>query len=268
MKVRTLAGVLISLALSALVTPSQAQTWDRVVLTWTAPGDDSLSGTAAEYDLRWSTSAITASNFLSANRATGVPVPAVAGTSQSFTLTGLTASTTYWFAIRTRDDAGNWSGISNVVSKTTGAAPDASRPAPLALTVTSATDTTVTLSWVATGDDSLTGTAASYDLRYSTAAITTSNWGSATQVAGEPTPATAGTTQSFTVRNLQRQVTYWFAIRATDDSGNVSALSNTPSVTTPDTARPASVRNLAAGWVGLTSTSAAGPRSRRRAGTR
>ncbi len=257
MRLATLLGILLSLGLTALAPPVFAQSHDRVTLTWTAPGDDSLSGTAVEYDLRWSTSAITAANFRSATRATGVPVPLVAGSTQSFTVPGLTASTTYWFALRTRDDAGNWSGISNVVSKTTSAGPDVARPAPLAISISSTTDSTVTLSWTATGDDSLTGTAASYDVRWSTAAITSANWSSATQSTGEPTPAAPGTTQSFTVRNLQRQVTYWFAVRIADDAGQLSALSNVPSATTPDTKRPGAVADLAVGfvWLGATMTS-------------
>ena len=47
----------------------------------------------------------------------------------------------------------------------------------------------VNLKWTAPGDDGSTGTAASYDIRYSTSTIDDGNWASATQVAGEPTPA-------------------------------------------------------------------------------
>jgi len=71
----------------------------------------------------------------------------------------------------------------------------------------------VTVQWTAVGDDSLTGTATSYDLRMSTSAITAANFSSATALTGEPTPAAPGTLQSVTVRGLSRQVTYWFAIK-------------------------------------------------------
>jgi hypothetical protein len=230
-------------------------THNSVTLTWTTPGDDSVSGTATQFDLRYSTAPITAANFAAATRWTATPVPSAAGATQSVTVTGLSASTTYYFAIKTADEVPNWAGISNVISRATLAAPDEVRPAKLAVSVTSLTDSTATLGWVAVGDDSLTGTAASYDVRYATSPITAANWASATPVTGEPTPGSAGTLQSHVVRGLSRQVTYYFAVKVMDDAGNVSALSNVPSATTPDTAPPAAVRDLAAGFVWLSWTS-------------
>jgi len=50
------------------------------------------------------------------------------------------------------------------------------------------TDTEIDLDWTAPGDDNSTGTAATYDVRYSTATITAANWASATPATGEPTP--------------------------------------------------------------------------------
>ena len=124
-----LALVLLASSVSATVGFSQ-QAWNSVTLTWTTPGDDSLSGTASQFDIRYSTSAITAANFASATRwTTGVPVPVAPGTSQSVVVTGLTPSTPYWFAIKTADEVPNWAGMSNVVSKTTAGAPDTVPPA-------------------------------------------------------------------------------------------------------------------------------------------
>jgi hypothetical protein len=97
---------------------------------WTAPGDDGNTGTAAQYDLRWSPAAITAGNFASATPVSPQPVPAFAGTAQSYVALGLTGGTTYFFAIRTRDAAGNWSGVSNSVSGTPGSG-DTVPPAPV-----------------------------------------------------------------------------------------------------------------------------------------
>ncbi len=237
------------LALCTIVpTASAQQAWNSVTLTWTTPGDDSLSGTASQFDIRYSTSPITAANFSSATRwTTGVPTPATPGTSQSVMVTGLTPATLYYFAMKTADDVPNWSGISNVISKTTSVAPDVVRPAPIAVTIIGQTDSTVTLQWTAVGDDSLTGTATSYDIRYSTSAITSANFASASVVANAPTPAGSGSTQTVTVRGLARQVTYYFAIKAADDATNWSALSNVPSVTTPDTVPPLAITNLALG---------------------
>jgi hypothetical protein len=90
-----------------------------VDLAWTAPGDDGASGTATTYDVRYSTSLITAANFGSATEATGEPTPSVAGSSESMTVSGLSIGTIYYFAIKTSDEIPNTSSISNVVNSTT-----------------------------------------------------------------------------------------------------------------------------------------------------
>jgi phosphodiesterase/alkaline phosphatase D-like protein len=250
MKARMLAIAIACVGVAAAL-PAQAQTtWNSVTLSWTTPGDDSLSGTASQFDVRYSTSPITGANFASATRFAGTPAPTAPGTSQNVVVTGLSPATTYYFAIKTADDVPNWSLISNVVSKTTLAAPDTIRPVAIAnVSVTAVTDSTALLSWTATGDDSLTGTASSYDIRYSTSPITNANWSSASQSTGEPAPTASGTTQTFTVRSLNRQVTYYFAMKVADDSGNPSALSNVASATTNDTMPPGRITNLAAGFV-------------------
>lgn len=240
--------VAFALASLAMAGSAHAQiTMTSVRLTWTAPGDDSLSGTAAAYDLRMSTSPIDAGNFASATVVTSLPTPLAAGTSQSKTVTGLTAATDYWFALKTRDDAGNWSGISNIVQATTLDRSDFIRPAPLALAAGTLTATSVQLTWTAVGDDSLTGTATRYELRRSTSPITEGNWASATVIASPPTPAVAGTAQSHTVNGVDRSADQYFAARAIDEEDNASALSNV--VLVPrllDTAPPATPAGLAA----------------------
>jgi hypothetical protein len=233
-------------------------THNSVTLAWTTPGDDGTIGTASQFDLRYSTSPITTTNFGSATRWTSMPAPAAPGTRQSVTVTGLQSNTTYYFAIKTGDDVPNWSPISNVATRATLQAPDVTRPGPVAsLAVTGMTDTTATLGWVAVGDDSLTGTATRYDLRYSTSPIDATNWASATQVSGEPTPAAPGTAQSHTVTGLSRQVTYYFALKVEDDAGNVSTLSNVVNSTTPDTMAPAAIVDLGVSLVAGTGPAAA-----------
>lgn len=85
-----------------------------ITLTWTAPGDDSLSGTATAYDLRYFTIPIDLTNFQTAFRVNPEPVPLASGRTQTDTVNGLTPGNYYYFAIRTVDDAGNWSALSNV----------------------------------------------------------------------------------------------------------------------------------------------------------
>ncbi len=102
-------------------------TQTSLLLGWTAPGDNGTTGTAALYDMRWSGAPITTSNFGAATPVSPQPVPAAGGTAQTYLMTGLTQGTTYYFALRARDAAGNWSGVSNVAMGTT--TPDTIPPA-------------------------------------------------------------------------------------------------------------------------------------------
>ena len=90
-------------------------TSSAITLTWTAPGDDGNTGTATAYDIRYlaGTTPITDANWASATECTGVPAPQAAGLSETFTVTGLSASTDYCFAIKTADEVPLWSLISN-----------------------------------------------------------------------------------------------------------------------------------------------------------
>jgi hypothetical protein len=88
-----------------------------VTLAWTAPGEDSLSGRAYRYDLRFSQRAITPQTFQLATPAAGLPAPGAPGTAQTYALEGLKSGVTYYFAIKAVDQAGNWSAMSNVIAR-------------------------------------------------------------------------------------------------------------------------------------------------------
>ena len=394
-------------AVSNLSAPSA--TSGSVTLNWTAPGDDGSTGTASAYDVRYSTATITDANWGSATQCTGEPTPKASGQAETFTVNGLSASTTYYFAMKVADEVPNTSGLSNVVSKATAAGGGTSlltdgdfqsgtgfttgsytagtssdgvwysstrwvkttnagdggtgdtaatvnkdwsdlrlfqgvtapangtsmtlsfkyvRPsgyasyvrvyglttgqqiansaggtlqgtqlftydlgnqsswtsvtnqsftvsgtfaklvvfisvggnasdklddvvltsggggggdttAPTAvsnLSAPSSTSSSVTLNWTATGDDGSTGTASSYDVRYSTSTITAANWGSATQASGEPTPKASGQAESFTVTGLSASTTYYFAMKVSDEVPNTSGLSNVVSKATTSSA--------------------------------
>ena len=220
-------------------------TTSSVDLSWTAPGDDGATGTATTYDVRYSTSTITAGNWASATQASGEPSPQVAGSAETFTVTGLSESTTYFFAIKTSDEVPNESPLSNVPSAATadGTAPDAVAD----LATGTVTTSSVQLSWTAPGDDGATGTATTYDVRYSTSTITAGNWASATQASGEPAPQVAGSAETFTVTGLSESTTYFFAIKTSDEVPNESALSNMPSAATADGTAPDAIADLATG---------------------
>ena len=110
---------------------------------------------------------------------------------------------------------------------------DTTAPAAISdLAVSTTTVSSITLTWTAPGDDNMTGTSTSYDLRYATTTITNSNWDSVTQAEDEPTPQIASSTETMTVSGLEESTTYYFAIKAEDEENNQSALSNVISGTT------------------------------------
>ncbi len=88
-------------------------------LSWTATGDDGDVGTAYYYEMRFSTSPITAANFPQATRAGGEPVPEPAGTPQQMEVKNLEASTYYYFAIKAFDEWGNEGPVSNIAESMT-----------------------------------------------------------------------------------------------------------------------------------------------------
>ncbi|RPJ36929.1 MAG: hypothetical protein EHM35_07280, partial [Planctomycetaceae bacterium] len=94
-------------------------TQNSVTVTWTVPGaEDGGSGTCG-YDLRYSTSPLTEEAWVTATQVQGEPVPATVGSQQWFTITGLNAGVMYYIAVKTQDQAGHTSSISNVVSAMT-----------------------------------------------------------------------------------------------------------------------------------------------------
>lgn len=412
-------------------TPTQA----TITLGWLAPGDDGSSGTASQYDIRYSTATITSANWDAALQASGEPSPQTAGTPQTFIVTGLDAGTTYYFALKTADEVPNWSGLSNIASATTEEEPtvpdaplvigpdngviDLVQPVDLSWVdvgeadmyrvqlddnadfgsiIIDTTITTVTfaasglddgltcywrvaahndvgwgdwssvrsfttvcplldppslaspadgavnvtlpialdwtdvasilqyrlqvddqsdfsslvtdiltsgsaytlsglaeattyywrvrsnnacgsgawsavqsfttrdntlptaisnlvasagndngeiiLTWTATGDDGTVGTASQYDIRYAITPITLQNWDLASQVSGEPSPQTSGTTESFAIGNLNPNQTYYFAIKVVDEAGNWSGLSNVAGGLPADLMPPAKINDL------------------------
>jgi chitodextrinase len=134
-------------------------------------------------------------------------------TSTSFTNTGLAASTSYSFTVKARDAAGNVSAASNAVSVTTSAASGDTTPpsTPTNLASPSHTSSSVSLSWTGSTDNvGVTG----YQIFRNGVQVATSS------------------TTSYTNTGLAASTSYSFTVKATDAAGNVSAASNTISVTT------------------------------------
>ncbi|MDI6641453.1 MAG: fibronectin type III domain-containing protein, partial [Elusimicrobiota bacterium] len=114
-----------------------------VILSWTAPGDDSTTGTATTYIIKCSSESnieneADFSNALDLSEfsTSPIPDPHEAGTSESFTITGLIPGVTYYFAIKGKDKAdnvGSWS-RAGVNQENYAIAYDTNPPAPTSLT--------------------------------------------------------------------------------------------------------------------------------------
>ncbi|MDH5731567.1 MAG: fibronectin type III domain-containing protein, partial [Gammaproteobacteria bacterium] len=223
---------------AAITLATGALTDSTIELTWTATGDSGSVGNATSYDIRYSTSIINdATTWNAATQVVGEPTPATQGSGESFIVTGLTAATTYYFAIKAADEAPNWSSLSNSPNATTDAG-DTDAPGAVTDLSTSGipTSNAIIITWSAPGDNPSDGAATSYDIRYSSGgAINDGNWAAATQATGEPTPQTYGTTETFTVTGLTPGTAYWFAMKATDEAANTSIISNSPTATTAST---------------------------------
>ncbi len=89
----------------------------RVTLNWTAPKEDGETGGAVSaYDVRYATWDFT-SNWDSGTQWTiGVPTGATPGTPRNLTMLSLANDTTYYFIVKSTDDAGNVSEVSNLAS--------------------------------------------------------------------------------------------------------------------------------------------------------
>ncbi|MDH3936151.1 MAG: hypothetical protein OEV68_02340, partial [candidate division Zixibacteria bacterium] len=203
---------------------------NHISLSWTAPGDDSDSGTARAYEVRFSVGS--SLDWEAARSVDEVAPPQSAGTPETLIVPDLEEETAYAFGIKSVDENNNWSGLSNVVSLTT---PVDTIP-PNAITdlqVTDSTHTSVTLTWTASGDDGASGTAHVYSLRYSQSPIDDATWAAATEVAGLSAPQGSGSVETFTVTDLGNDVIYYFAIRTADDKLNWSPLAENLEVYLP-----------------------------------
>ena len=151
---------------------------NSIDITWTAPGDDNDTGTATTYDVRYSTSAITSGNFASATAVTGEPTPSIAGSSESITVSGLSASTLYYFALKTSDEVPNASAISNVPTGTTSATSDITAPTVTAFSIPSTSDSLTVTITTFTATDNVGVAKYLLNESASTPSVSDSNWAS------------------------------------------------------------------------------------------
>jgi fibronectin type 3 domain-containing protein len=151
--------------------------WQRVALSWTAPGDDGTSGTLnGSFEIRVSSNGVIDTLAKWNAVPTGYPyrltisTQVAAGRSESAVVTGLTNGTMYYFALRSADERNNWSALSTISPSAVpvDAAPGAFN---LSLPADNSIATTLqpTLRWSAAADiDTVYGDTLTYTVSYST----------------------------------------------------------------------------------------------------
>lgn len=175
-------------------------------------------------------------------------------TTNSYSDTGLTASTIYRYRVRAVDAAGNLSAYSNASNATTQAPPDTTPPTISGVTLSGITQTGATISWT-TNESADTqvdyGPTASYG--FSTTLITT-----------------LSTSHSATISGLSAGTVYNYRVKSRDAAGNLAtSVNNTfttlsapdttaPSVPTGLTATPTSENQIQISWTASTDAPGSG----------
>ncbi len=242
-------------AVSDLALVEAGTSW--LELSWTAPGDDGAQGAADHFVLGWragSEALVGEDDWQAAVQVTeGLPDPPAAGTPIIWRLTGLAPETRLALAVRSYDDAGLASALSNALLAETLPPPDTLAPAAIAdLAVDSVTPSSARLTWSCPGDDGMAGQAERFVLGWLEGAelVDEAAWAAAdTLLDGLPRPLAAGEPVAFLFTGLTPERIYSFAVRADDDAGRRSPLGPpvtfaTPAV--PDTVAPGAVEDLQA----------------------
>jgi len=197
----------------------------EINLTWTAPGDDGTTGSINDGSLavQHSTDSTAAWSYESAQIV--ISTSMAAGSSRSLCVTGLLYGSTYYFRLWTADEHLNWSEISSEASACTAGTYDTTPPAAITTlnAEVGANNGEIKLSWLASGDDEMTGgPAASYEVRY----ILNDTWetwvpafSEGTLAPDPPAPSSPGSLETMIVDGLTEYTTYCFAVKIYDEMG-------------------------------------------------
>jgi|GEM_PF-1872418 len=190
----------------------------EIILRWTAPGDDGMTGTAKKYIVKYSLAQIT--NFDTQGtiyQQSWMPSPG--GSVEQRVIAGLTPGVTYYFAIVAEDDWGNrgtWSTV-GVNTQNYAAAQNLVPPAPTGL-VAVVGDKTITLSWTAVNVIDLKN----YKIYYDTDNANPPYTGKGALQGDSPIIVSSNTT-SFVLSGLIPFITYYITITAVDNTNLESA---------------------------------------------
>ncbi len=202
----------------------------QINLAWTSPGDDGSVGNIVNGQFRVDYTTNSLKNFTTSSYQINITTSVSPGDQNFITITGLNSGSTYYFRVWTADPAGNWSGLS--AGATAWAQYDITPPSAISNIIVTPFWRGVTLNWTSPGDDGDFGVLlGSYEIRTNLSPITNqTQWDAVPIGLGYPyrvvisTTAQPGSLQSAVITGLTDGLTYYFAVRATDDWGNQSAV--------------------------------------------
>jgi len=194
-----------------------------VTLAWTSP--HALDGGAVSYELRRIDYAQVGTPFAAWTVITAPGGDPEGGQSREHRVSGLTAGETYAFRLRAAETEGAWSAPSNFAVGTADPDHDRTRPGAVAsVRKWAATDTSLTVAWAPAGDDSVFGTAARHEVRWSTAPITAANWDAANPATGPISTASMPGLLQTSIGDLATDDHYYVGVRGIDDAGHLGAV--------------------------------------------
>lgn len=188
---------------------------NSVTVTWNAASDNVTPAAQITYLIYQATTA--------GGQSFAQPTATSAAGATSMPIGKLAKSTTYYYVVRAKDEAGNIDSNKVEVSATTPATSDMMAPTFSGLGSAAASGSSINLSWNA-ASDGVTGAAQMVYLIYQ-----------ATSAGGEtftqPTYTTAPGQTTFSVAGLTPGQTYYFVVRAQDQAGNIDTNSLEKSAT-------------------------------------
>jgi len=193
-----------------------------VMLAWTAPGDDDWLRKANAYECRWFYAPIDVTNWENAYSVSDAPEPLEPFVRQHWKIEAFLPDTLYYFAIKTYDEAGNVSELSNIAQVRTLLGDKL-----LAFAGTPFGGNQVQLTWKVPNV-----LISAYDIRYSDSWINESNFEQANTISDPPIPEYPGNIQSVDISNLKSNTTYYFAIKMILPDNSKSSVSTVLSVKT------------------------------------
>lgn len=181
-------------------------TTSSITLSWSQTDNPDFVGNVVGYDVRYSNKPIDGSNWFQADTLTSDNIRTDAKGAQSLEVSKLTPGSHYWFAVKTLDQFGQESAISNIVE---GKTLDLSPPSKPINVTYNRNGKTLDISWEMGADYDLAG----YEILYRTADNVLRS-------------VYVGLNHSYNVDFLSSDTLYSFTVVALDNSGNQSAPSD------------------------------------------